>query len=211
MLLNVIGCSAVPLAFSLDPRKTRRDPKGVATTSTPGSMVSSTFRARSSCRFSTLSRYQSYPTVTLLSRRYLEGETFSPTTYVSVRSASTLSGMRQRPGSTSVVPTAQSPKPFPLASMSALSPIPSLSVSNHSVGSSGNTSPLSPTPSPSVSVVSVGSIGNASLASATPSLSSSPSWLLPSPSKSESTYSPRLSGNWSKASATPSPSVSRSR
>ena len=47
--------------------------------------------------------------------------------------------------------------------VSALSPIPSPSVSFVSVGSFGNTSELSPTPSLSVSVVSVASFGNASV------------------------------------------------
>ena len=113
--------------------------------------------------------------------------------------------------------------PSPSSSVSALLPIPSLSVSNISEGSSGNASEPSATPSPSSSVsallpipslsvsnISEGSSGNASEPSATPSPSSSVSALLPIPSLSVSEVSSGSSGNASRVSLTPSPSVSAS-
>jgi len=82
---------------------------------------------------------------------------------------------------------------------SSASRIPSLS-------SSG--SALFPIPSPSVSSHSVGSRGKASLESRYPSLSSSLSVLSPTPSLSVSRHSLSSKGNGSFPSVVPSPSVS---
>ena len=76
--------------------------------------------------------------------------------------------------------------PSPSSSVSALSPMPSPSVSNASATLSGKTSASSPTKSPSMSLHSVGSRGKASDTSGTPSSSSSTSSGLAVPSPSVS-------------------------
>ena len=114
------------------------------------------------------------------------------------------------------------------SSVSALSPMPSMSLSAHSLALSGNLSSLSTYPSLSSSgsstsqmvslskssgklVASFGSVrqSNSSLLFQ-PSLSRSLSVLSPMPSPSPSSHSSGSSGNESSESITPSPSVSSS-
>ena len=108
------------------------------------------------------------------------------------------------------------------SSKSALSPIPSLSLSDDSFGLYGKRSlesftpspsksgsELSPIPSPSKSLLSEGSKGKRSLLSGTPSLSSSGSILLGIPSPSKSSAKIRFKGS-SGSGSTPSKKLSSS-
>ena len=135
---------------------------------------------------------------------------------VSLAPSPSVSGLR---GSVRFNASRRSGTPSLSSSVSALSPMPSASLSADSVGSSGNRSLISstlspsslvsrllPMPSPSVSTDSVGSSGRASRMSGIPSLSSSgsASFGMPSPSVSGE----KLSGLESIESIAPSPSVS---
>mmetsp|Transcript_51989 Transcript_51989/g.143948 ORF Transcript_51989/g.143948 Transcript_51989/m.143948 type:complete len:253 (+) Transcript_51989:542-1300(+) len=99
--------------------------------------------------------------------------------------------------------------PSPSMSGSELSPMPSSSMSAHSLASSGNTSSSSGVPSPSRSSVHLLlSRGCKSLSLGTPSPSMSGSALSPMPSLSRSADSLGSSGNASSAFFMPSPSRS---